>query len=84
MEPLHHANHAISPVEVENHAKSEHQRLFQRGKTWLGAGLALMGLSFCITFVLCQSDTSFTTCMYATTSVGLLCIVKGLADIFGF
>ncbi len=65
-------------------SKEEHQRLFQRGLKWLCGGTALMGLSFGINFLLFHSDQSFITAMYVLTSVGAVCLMKGLADILGF
>ncbi|MBP6826484.1 MAG: hypothetical protein KA165_07995 [Saprospiraceae bacterium] len=65
-------------------AKEKHRRLMQRGQSWLGAGLLLMGLSFGINLLLFHSDGSFVTVMYVLTTLGTGFIVKGLVDILGF
>ncbi|MDX2281639.1 MAG: hypothetical protein NW218_18770 [Saprospiraceae bacterium] len=57
---------------------------FKRGLIWFGLGILCMAISFCITFFFFQSDGSSITFMYILTSVGVLCITKGLADLFGF
>jgi len=57
---------------------------FKRGLVWFGLGVLCMAISFCITFFFFQSDGSSITFMYILTSVGVLCITKGLADLFGF
>lgn len=90
MEPLHHPNQdyntsdASLDLGADAEAKEKHRRLFQRGLRWLGAGVSLMAISFGVNFLLFHSDTSFTTVMYTLTSLGTLCLVKGLADILGF
>ena len=86
-QPSHSANEALLSTEIPPLgalSQEHHRRLFQRGLLWLGVGVLLMGLSFGINLLLFHSDTSFTTIMYVLTSVGTLCIVKGLADIMGF
>jgi multisubunit Na+/H+ antiporter MnhB subunit len=65
-------------------AKMQHQRLFQRGMRWLCGGVGLLGLSLVVNFLLFQSDQSFTWLMYGMTSAGILCLIKSMADIFGF
>ncbi len=57
---------------------------FKRGLIWFGLGVLCMAVSFCVTFFFFQSDGSSITFMYILTSVGVLCITKGLADLFGF
>ena len=64
-------------------AQENHQRLFQRGLKWLGAGVLLMAVSFGINFFLFDSG-SFQTSMYILTSMGAICIMKGLVDMLGF
>jgi len=64
--------------------KLQHQRLFQRGMRWLCGGVGLLGLSLIVNFLLFQSDQSFTWLMYGMTSAGILCLIKSMADIFGF
>ena len=56
---------------------------FKRGLSWFGSGVLCMAVSFCITFFFFQSDGSSITFMYILTSLGVLCITKGLADLFG-
>lgn len=94
MEPTHNSNHENLSTEqaLESNTNTlaatarqeEHRRLFKRGMSWMCAGVALMGLSFLINFVLFHSDQSFVTIMYVMTSLGTICIVKSLADILGF
>lgn len=57
---------------------------FKRGLIWFGLGVLCMAISFCVTFFFFQSDGTSITIMYILTSVGVLCITKGLADLFGF
>lgn len=64
--------------------KEKHERLFQRGLKWLGAGIALMAVSFGINFFLYDTELSFATSMYLLTTVGAVCILKGLVDMLGF
>lgn len=73
-----------SPVAFDATAKERHQRSFQRGIVWLGIGMFLMAVSFGINFFLFQTDKSFITVMYILTSIGAVCIMKGLVDILGF
>lgn len=73
-----------SGVDTEQAAlKAKHQRLFRRGLKWLGAGIALMALSFCINFFLHGSSGGIITTMYILTSIGTACIIKGLVDMMG-
>lgn len=93
MEPLHNLNadhpageasiHSNQPP-VDAISKSEHQRLFQRGLKWLVVGGILSVTSVGLNFLLFHSGTSFTTIMYIMTSVGAVCVMKGLVDILGF
>lgn len=69
---------------MEAAKKEKYNRLFQRGCIWLGIGVVTMAISFGINFVLFQEDKSFVTIMYVLTSVGAVCILKGLVDIIGF
>ena len=65
--------------------KEKNLRLFQRGLTWMAVGVGIMGLSFMIQFFLFQSDDrSFIVPMYVLTTLGALCVMKGLVDAFGF
>lgn len=73
-----------SPVAFDTAAKERHQRSFQRGIVWLGVGMFLMAVSFGINFFLFKTDKSFISAMYILTSIGTVCIMKGLVDILGF
>lgn len=65
--------------------KEKNLRLFHRGLTWMAVGVGIMGLSFMIQFLLFQSDDrSFIVPMYVLTTLGTLCVMKGLGDAFGF
>jgi len=68
----------------EASSKERLQRLFQRGLKWLGAGILLMAVSFGVNFFLFESGGSFQTSMYVLTSIGAICILKGLVDMLGF
>lgn len=65
-------------------AEQKHQRLFKSGVTWLCIGLLFMAISFGVNFLLFHSEQSFTTAMYILTTMGMVCITKGIADILGF
>ena len=81
------ASQHISDSNISNQesiSKEKNKRLFQRGAKWLGAGVLSMGISFGINFVLFQEDKSFIIPMYVLTSIGAICIMKGLVDILGF
>jgi len=92
MESLHHSNQEytaetsleLNTPDAEMLSKEKHQRLFLRGRSWLCVGVALMGISFGVNFLLFHSDVSFATTMYILTSLGMACMVKGIADILGF
>ncbi|MFM8373466.1 MAG: hypothetical protein ACKOCO_13865 [Bacteroidota bacterium] len=81
---------ALTPsVEVpattsDNISQEQHQRLFKRGILWLGAGVALMGLSFCVNYCLFHAEQSFHFVMYSMTTLGAVCMTKGMGDILGF
>jgi hypothetical protein len=78
-------NPSDSQVPGENtSAKEKHKRIVKRGLICLAVGILLMGSSFGITFLLFQSDKPFTMLMYTMTTIGAICIFKGLADILGF
>lgn len=93
MEPAQQSNqayHAADQSRADNTsdgntvAQEKHKHVFQRGLLWLGIGVFLMALSFAINFFLFQSGKSFSTPMYILTTLGIVCIMKGLADILGF
>ncbi len=86
MEPIHNTKPDLAAAGTTSDpgSKDKHQRLFERGLIWLGIGVFLMALSFGINFLLFQSDKSFLNAMYILTSLGAVCIMKGLADILGF
>ncbi|MCE2823548.1 MAG: hypothetical protein ACK5FV_07420 [Bacteroidota bacterium] len=78
-----------SSVEVpaspsDSMSPEQHRRLFRRGVLWLGAGVALMGLSFCVNYCLFHAEQSFDIVMYTMTTLGAVCITKGMGDILGF
>lgn len=77
------ASSASDAQNLDTASKEKHQRRFQRGLRWLGVGVALMGLSFCLNFLLFSANTDCTTAMFIMTSLGAVGIVKGMADIFG-
>lgn len=84
MEPY--RSNDTTPATIESNAisKEEHKRLFNRGLKFLCAGVALMGISFAINYLLFHSDQSFEIPMYIMTTVGSVCIIKSLGDILGF
>ena len=65
-------------------SKEQGRRLMDRGLKWLGVGILLMAVSFGVNFFMFQADKSFITAMYILTSLGAVCIMKGLADILGW
>ena len=69
-----------SPEDV---LKEKHKRLFQRGCKWVGIGVFFLGISFGINFVFFHSNGGFIPYMYVLTSLGAICTLKGLVDIFG-
>jgi dipeptide/tripeptide permease len=80
------SNQSNAPNDANTDAtKEKNLRLFQRGLTWMAVGVGIMGLSFMIQFLLFQSDDrSFIVPMYVLTTLGSLCVMKGLVDAFGF
>lgn len=72
------------PTPVDAAAKEKYCKLFQIGLRWLCAGGVLMGLSFAVNFMFLNSESGFITAMYILTSLGAICILKGLADMVGF
>lgn len=77
------ASSASDTQNLDTASKEKQQRRFQHGLRWFGAGVALMGLSFCLNFLLFNTSTDMTTTMFVLTSLGAAGIVKGMADIFG-
>ncbi len=63
--------------------KEKHKRLFQRGCKWVGIGVFFLGVSFGINFVFFHLNGAFIPYMYVLTSLGAICTMKGLVDIFG-
>lgn len=63
--------------------KEKHKRFFKRGCHWVGFGAMTLGISFGINFVLFHSNGAFIPFMYILTSLGAVCVMKGLMDIFG-
>jgi hypothetical protein len=72
------------PSTTEADLKAHYQMLFQRGLRWLGAGIFMMALRFGINFFVQDSEQSVVISMYVVTSLGSICIMKGLVDILGF
>lgn len=69
---------------TETAAREKYRRRFNRGMIWLGAGLTLLLLSFGVNFLLFHAGGDFSVPMYILTSLGMVGIVKGMGDIFGF
>ncbi|MDX2283585.1 MAG: hypothetical protein NW241_05455 [Bacteroidia bacterium] len=63
--------------------KARYQRLFRRGLQWLGAGIFLMAISLIINLQMQHAGPAFSVTMYAVTTVGAGCLIKGLVDLFG-
>lgn len=70
-------------TQMEETQKEKHLRLFQRGLKWLGTGIFFMALSFGINFFSQESVQSVVISMYILTSLGAVCITKGLVDMLG-
>ncbi len=68
---------------IDDTLKQKHKRLFQRGCKWVGIGAFFLGISFGINFVFFHSNGAFIPYMYVLTSLGAICTMKGLVDIFG-
>ena len=49
----------------------------------MGIGAFFLGLSFGTNFVFFDSEGAFIPYMYVLTSLGGICVLKGLVDIFG-
>jgi hypothetical protein len=83
-----HQHNAVPPAQgatlSDAAANARHQMLFQRGLRWLAAGIFLMALSFGVNFFLGGSEQLVVKIMYVSTSLGALCMIKGLVDILGF
>jgi hypothetical protein len=75
---------ATAVVPPDAGSKERHQMLFQRGLRWLAAGIFLMALSFGVNFLLEDSEQLVVKVMYVSTSLGAICMIKGLVDILGF
>jgi hypothetical protein len=70
---------------IEQQARKEkHQRLTRNGTLWIVAGAFLMGSSFVLNYFMFHSGGSFGWYMYGFTTLGSICILKGLVDILGF
>lgn len=68
---------------IDDAKKEKFRRLLKQGQRWLGAGVCLMGLSLMLNFLLLEGGMGFTTVMYIVTSMGALCMIKGIVDIMG-
>lgn len=69
---------------MDGAAREKFARRFNRGMIWLGAGLALLLLSFGVNYLLFHNGGDFTIAMYVLTSLGMIGILKGMGDILGF
>ena len=69
---------------LETAEPEKYRHLYMRGRRWLCLGLGMMGSSFAINYLLFDSGTSFVSVMYVLTSIGIICLMKGLADVLGF
>lgn len=76
--------HEVQYAPGQRTTPEQHKRLFRNGILWLGTGVALMGLSFCVNYCLFHSEQSFHGVMYTMTTIGAVCITKGMGDILGF
>jgi hypothetical protein len=64
-------------------ALEKRKRLMQQAMYWLGAGVLLMGISFAINFLMYKEGVTFvTTTMYVLTTLGAICLMKALINIF--
>ncbi len=62
---------------------AKRKRLMQEAMYWLGAGVLLMGSSFAINFFMYKDGVTFvTTTMYVLTTLGAICVIKALYNIF--
>lgn len=78
-------NHGDTSPPNSDTTKEKNLRLFQRGITWMAAGVGIMGFSFMLQFFLFQADNqAFVVPMYVLTSIGALLVMKGFIDAFGF
>lgn len=73
-------NHDNSTVHSLNANADSH---VSGGLRWLVLGVFLMGISFCINFLLDDAGTSYVVVMYTLTTLGTACILKCMANIFG-
>ena len=71
-------------VSVTDNVKAEkYKRLFQSGCQWAGVGVMILGISFGINFMFFDSEGVFIPLMYVMTSLGAICTMKGLLNMFG-
>ncbi|MFN0213311.1 MAG: hypothetical protein ACKVT2_03580 [Saprospiraceae bacterium] len=91
MEQLHNSNKDINkagqstdPADPAPDAISndKHERRFKNGLLWIGAGAITLVLSFGINFLCFQCGVDFHIPMYVLTSLGALCLLKGMMNIF--
>lgn len=88
MEPLNNTTNEFTaqiqptPPQKETSAHAVHERRFLSGKKWLCFGIAMMGVSFGINMLLWGNSDAFVGIMYTMTSLGCICLIKGLMDIF--
>lgn len=84
--PFHEYQPAETAVEwqsptVDLAEKNKRARRFQRGAIWMCVGAFLLLLSFGINLVMFQK-MDFTTLMYVMVSLGALCVLKGMGNVF--
>lgn len=53
-----------------------------QGVMWVGVGTCILGLSFLINLLFFFSSDQFTILMYIMTTLGSICLVKGMWGIF--
>lgn len=93
MEPVFKVNNDLSstsdasakqelPV-VDPELKARQERRFQRGIKWMLGGAGTLVFSFGLNFLLYQAGADLEIPMYVLTSLGAMCVLKGMADVFG-
>lgn len=73
----------MDPITASPLDSAKRQHLLRTAKYWLGAGVLFMGLSFSATFFLSGHGLSFaTSSMYVLTTLGTVCVLKALMNVF--
>ena len=63
------------------------QRLARRrnnGFIWCAVGIFLLVAGFTLTFILYSTGQNIRVVMYGLTSIGIIVVIKGLIDLFGW